>query len=98
MENGKNNTLTQNDILEGIRTLNAIYSAMMIGSQVAIEKFIAKKKIPHHARKFFISEMARSLDQIPDIRQQLEQAQKIRQVGGLSFPKIPKIPTIPTKC
>ena len=89
MENGKNNTLTQNDILEGIRTLNAIYSAMMIGSQVAIEKFIAKKKLPHHARKFFISEMVRSLDQIPDIRQQLEQAQKIRQVGGLSFPKIP---------
>jgi hypothetical protein len=98
MENGKNNTLTQNDILEGIRTLNAIYSAMMIGSQVAIEKFIAKKKIPRNARKFFISEMARSLDQIPDVRQQLEQGQmmnmsknmNLRQVGG-AWP-VPKIP------
>lgn len=90
MENEKNNTLTQNDILEGIRTLNAIYSAMMIGSQVAIEKFIAKKKIPRNARKFFISEMARSLDQIPDVRQELEQAQKFRQLGGAwSLPKIP---------
>ena len=91
MENGKNNTLTQNDILEGIRTLNAIYSAMMIGSQVAIEKFIAKKKIPRNARKFFISEMARSLDQIPDVRQELEQAKKFRQLGGASW-SLPKIP------
>lgn len=97
MENEKNNILNENDILEGIRTLNAIYSAMMIGSQVAIEKFIAKKKIPRNARKFFISEMARSLDQIPDVRQQLEQTQRmnmnIRQVGGeWSFPKLSKLP------
>jgi hypothetical protein len=87
MENEKNNSaLTQNDILEGIRTLNAIYSAMMIGSQVAIEKFMEKKKMPHHARKFFISEMAKSLDQMPDVRQQLKlkqlQASQPRKIGG----------------
>lgn len=94
MENEKNNTLNENDILEGIRTLNAIYSAIMIGSQVAIEKFISKKKMPHNARKFFISEIARSLDQIPDIRQELEQRKimntNIRQAGGAwSVPKLP---------
>lgn len=96
MENGKKNSLNENDILEGIRTLNAIYSAMMIGSQVAIEKFMVKKKMPQHARKFFISEMVRSLDQIPDVRQQLKQVQtqkqaqkmKVGQKGGISFPKL----------
>jgi hypothetical protein len=76
MEINKSEALTKDDILETMRTLNAINSAVMVGAHVAIEKFMARKNISKHHRKFFINEIAKSLVQNPQIKQQVVEIQR----------------------
>lgn len=79
MEINKSEALTKDDILETIRTLNAINSAIMVGAHVAIEKFMAHKNVSSKHRKFFINEIAKSLVSNPEIRNQVIKIQR----GGL---------------